>query len=48
LEASATPNAQLAFFAEFLATTGVYESWVSSCPLPYGSGLEFLHFSELR
>ena len=23
LEASATPNAQLAFFAEFLATTGV-------------------------
>ena len=38
LEASATPNAQLAFFAEFLATTGVYESWVSSCPLTYGSG----------
>jgi hypothetical protein len=31
--ASATPNAQLTFFAEFLATTGVYESWVSSCPL---------------
>jgi hypothetical protein len=38
MEASATPNAQLAFFAEFLATTGVYESWVSSCPLTYGSG----------
>src|ERR1039457_4086171 len=37
LEASATPNAQLAFFAEFLATTGVYESWVTSCPLSYGS-----------
>ena len=32
-EASATPNAQLAFFAEFLATAGVYELWVSSCPL---------------
>ena len=32
-EASATPNAQLAFFAEFLATAGVYESWVESCPL---------------
>ncbi len=31
-EASATPNAQLAFFAEFLATTGVYESWLGSCP----------------
>jgi len=35
--ASATPNAQLAFFAEFLAATGVYESWVSSCPLTYSS-----------
>jgi hypothetical protein len=38
MEASATPIAQLAFFAEFLATTGVYESWVSSCPLRYSSG----------
>jgi hypothetical protein len=37
-EASATPNAQLAFFAEFLATAGVYESWVNSCPLSYTSG----------
>jgi hypothetical protein len=37
-EASATPNAQLAFFAEFLATAGVYESWVTSCPLTYSSG----------
>jgi hypothetical protein len=35
--ASATPNAQLAFFAEFLATTGVYDSWVDSCPLSYTS-----------
>ncbi len=35
--ASATPNAQLAFFAEFLATTGVYDSWVNSCPLIYTS-----------
>jgi len=26
------PNAQLTFFAEFLATTGVYESWVNDCP----------------
>ena len=38
LEASATPNAQLAFFAECLATTGDYESWVNSCPLSYGPG----------
>jgi hypothetical protein len=36
--ASATANAQLAFFAEFLATAGVYESWVGSCPLTYTSG----------
>jgi hypothetical protein len=40
-EASATPNAQLAFFAEFLATAGVYELWVSSCPLSYSSGNAF-------
>jgi hypothetical protein len=38
MEASATPNAQLAFFAEFLSTTGVNESWVNSCPLSYSSG----------
>jgi hypothetical protein len=38
-EANATPNAQLAFFAEFLATAGLYESWVSSCPLSYSSGI---------
>jgi hypothetical protein len=37
-EASATPNAQPAFFAEFLSTAGLYESWVSSCPLTYSSG----------
>ena len=36
-EASATPNAQLAFFAEFLATTGVYDSFLDSCPLSYNS-----------
>jgi hypothetical protein len=35
--ASATPNAQLAFFAEFLASTGVYDAWVDSCPLVYTS-----------
>ena len=35
--ASATPNAQLAFFGEFLATTGIYDSWVNSCPLMYSS-----------
>ncbi len=32
------PTPQLAFFAEFLATAGVYESWVDSCPLHYSSG----------
>ncbi len=34
-QARATPNAQLTFFAEFLAATGVYQSWVDSCPLAY-------------
>jgi hypothetical protein len=36
-EACATPNAQLAFFAEFLCATGVYETWLKSCPLAYTS-----------
>ena len=36
--ASATPHGQLVFFAEFLATTGVFERWVSACPLAYTSG----------
>lgn len=35
--ASATPNAQLTFFAEFLAATGVYDTWVNTCPLNYTS-----------
>ena len=35
--ATATPNAQLAFFAEFLQTTGLFKSWVDSCPLNYTS-----------
>jgi hypothetical protein len=36
--AAATPHGQLVFFAEFLATTGVFERWVSECPLSYRSG----------
>ena len=36
--AAATPNGQLVFFAEFLATTGVVDRWVSSCALSYRSG----------
>ncbi len=36
--ATATPHGQLVFFAEFLAATGVFERWVSSCPLEYRSG----------
>jgi hypothetical protein len=35
--ASASPNAQMTFFAEFLATTGIFESWVEICPLRYSS-----------
>lgn len=37
-QAAATPNGQLVFFAEFLAATGVFERWVSTCPLSYRSG----------
>jgi len=36
--AAATPHGQLVFFAEFLAATGVFEHWVSECPLVYRSG----------
>ena len=36
--AAATPHGQLVYFAEFLATTGVFERWVSACPLEYRSG----------
>jgi Transposase DDE domain group 1 len=37
-EAAATPHGQLVFFAEFLATTGVFDRWVAACPLAYRSG----------
>lgn len=36
--AAATPHGQLVFFAEFLAATGVFERWVSACPLAYRGG----------
>ena len=36
-EAAATAQAQLAFFAAFLATSGVYQEWVRICPLHYSS-----------
>ena len=36
--AAATPHGQLVFFAEFLASTGVFERWVGECPLAYSSG----------
>jgi len=35
--AAATPHGQLVFFAEFLAASGVFERWVSSCPFSYRS-----------
>lgn len=43
-EAAATAQAQLAFFAEFLTASGVYEEWVRSCPLRYASN----NASEVR
>jgi hypothetical protein len=36
--ASATPHGQLAYFAQYLNATGVFERWVSGCPLRYSSG----------
>ena len=33
----ATPHGQLAFFAEFLATAGVFDRWVDQAPLKYTS-----------
>ena len=35
--AQATPHGQLVFFAEFLATAGVFDRWVDGCPLSYSS-----------
>jgi len=35
--AQATPHGQVVFFAEFLATAGVFDRWVDGCPLRYGS-----------
>ena len=34
---SATALGQLAFFAEYLETSGLFESWLRSCPLSYTS-----------
>ncbi len=36
-DAAATPHGQLVFFAEFLAATGLFERWISACPLEYRS-----------
>ncbi len=33
----ATPHGQIVFFAEFLATAGVFDRWVQECPLRYSS-----------
>jgi hypothetical protein len=35
--AQATPHGQIAFFAEFLATAGVFDRWIDACPLRYSS-----------
>ena len=35
--AQATPHGQIVYFAEFLATAGIFDSWVQSCPLRYTS-----------
>jgi hypothetical protein len=35
--AQATTYGQIVFFAEFLATAGVFGRWVDACPLRYSS-----------
>ena len=35
--AQATPHGQIVYFAEFLATAGIFDGWVQSCPLRYTS-----------
>jgi Transposase DDE domain group 1 len=35
---TATPHGQLAFFAEYLKVTGLFDEWVAGCPLTYESG----------
>jgi len=34
---AATPFGQMAYFAEFLNLTGLYQRWIESCPLHYAS-----------
>jgi hypothetical protein len=36
-KAQATPHGQIVFFAEFLATAGVFDRWVEDCALRYSS-----------
>lgn len=36
-DAAVTPLGQMAFFIEFLKTSGVYEPWIADCPLHYTS-----------
>ena len=36
-EAAVTPFGQLAFFIEFLKTSGIYADWVKNCPLTFNS-----------
>ncbi|WP_241974469.1 hypothetical protein [Paraburkholderia sp. BL17N1] len=35
--AQATPHGQIVFFAEFLATAGVFDRWMQGCPWHYTS-----------
>jgi Transposase DDE domain group 1 len=35
--AQATPHGQIVYFAEFLATAGIFDNWVQACPLRYSS-----------
>ena len=36
-QAPVTPLGQLVFFSQFLATAGLFQQWVSGCPLRFSS-----------
>jgi hypothetical protein len=35
--AQVTPHGQIVYFAEFLATAGIFDDWLKACPLHYSS-----------
>jgi hypothetical protein len=47
-EGSATALGQLAFFAEFLDVSGLFERWVTNCPMAYSSHASKLNMNHMN